>query len=63
LFSRELLDSLNKTNKQDKLFFFYSQKSINTDEKSIELCEKLARQCDELKVQLFFRILMNNFLI
>jgi hypothetical protein len=56
-FHRGLADSVNKTNKQDKLFFFYSQKSMNTDtkyiEQLIEQCEKLARQCDELKVHYF----------
>ncbi|CAF4338557.1 unnamed protein product [Rotaria sp. Silwood2] len=52
-----LSDSLNKTNmpvnKQDKLFFFYSQKTINTNQKYIEQlieeCEKLPQKCDELK--------------
>jgi hypothetical protein len=38
-------------NKQDKFFFFfYSQKMIHNEQNLIELCEKLARQCDELKV-------------
>ena len=58
--SSGLSDSLNKTNtqgnKQDKLFFFYSQKTLNTDQKYIdqliEQCEKLARQCEELKINL-----------
>ncbi|CAF3529728.1 unnamed protein product [Rotaria sp. Silwood1] len=53
-----LSDSLNKTNiqgnKQDKLFFFYSQKTINANQKYIEAlieeCEKLVEKCDELKV-------------
>ncbi|CAF1378975.1 unnamed protein product, partial [Rotaria sordida] len=52
-----LSDSFNKTNilgnKQDKLFFFYSQKTINTNQKYIEQlikeCEKLVQKCDELK--------------
>ncbi|CAF3969197.1 unnamed protein product, partial [Rotaria sp. Silwood2] len=56
--SRELSDSLNKTNiqgnKQDKLFFFYSQKTINTNQKYVEQlieeCKKLSRHCDELKL-------------
>jgi len=44
--------------KHDKLFFFYPQKSINENnegnkkliEHLIDECEKLARQCDELKL-------------
>ena len=48
-------DSLkSQGNKYEKLFFFYSQKSIyeNNEEnkKLINECEKLTRQCDELKV-------------
>ncbi|CAF4938812.1 unnamed protein product, partial [Rotaria sp. Silwood1] len=53
-----LSDSINKTNiqgnKHDKLFFFYSQKTINANQKYIEAlieeCEKLVEKCDELKV-------------
>ncbi|CAF3425057.1 unnamed protein product, partial [Rotaria sp. Silwood2] len=58
--NQELSDSLNKTNiqgnKQDKLFFFYSQKTINTNQKYVEQlieeCEKLVQKCDELKVDI-----------
>jgi hypothetical protein len=59
-------------NKSDKSFFFYPQKSINenTDqkkkliEKLIDECEKLARQCDELKVNhyLTFDIFILKFI-
>ena len=43
----------------EKLFFFYPQKTIGENneankkfiEQLIDECEKLARQCDELKVQ------------
>ncbi len=46
-------------NKHEKLFFFYPEKSIgenNEDNKNfleqlINECEKLSRQCDELKVK------------
>ncbi len=50
-------------NKQDKFFFFYSQKSIYNEQNLIELCEKLARQCDELKVKYFIRFyfVINEF--
>jgi hypothetical protein len=45
-------------NKFDKLFFFYPEKAIGENnegnkkfiEQLIDECEKLARQCDELKV-------------
>lgn len=51
----ELNDSIRiQGNKPDKYFFFYSQKFIyeNQDigKKFIDECEKLARQCDELKL-------------
>jgi len=47
-----------QANKHEKLFFFYPQKSIGETnegnkkfiEQLIDECEKLARQCDELKV-------------
>ncbi|CAF0878408.1 unnamed protein product [Adineta steineri] len=52
--TQKLSDSQIKGNKQDKLFFFYSQKTLNNDQKYIEQlieqCETYARQCDELKV-------------
>ena len=56
--SRALSDSLNKTQtqgtKQEKLFFFYAQKLLqpekNLAESLLEQCEKLARQCNEVKV-------------
>ena len=53
---RALSDTLNKTqisggNRQEKLFFFYAQKSTQTTERRvIEQCDKLVRQCDELKL-------------
>jgi hypothetical protein len=59
LYSRGLNDSIKtQGSKHDKLFFFYPQKSINENnegnkkliEHLIDECEKLARQCDELKV-------------
>ena len=57
-YSRGLSDSLNKTQtqgtKQDKLFFFYAQKLLQSEknlaESLLEQCEKLARQCEEIKV-------------
>ncbi len=53
-FFRELMDLQTKGNKQDKLFFFYSQKTLTDDQKYteqlIEQCEQFARQCDQLKV-------------
>ena len=57
-FSRKLNESLKtQGNKTDKFFFFYPQKLINENkedvQKLIDECEKLARQCDELKVKLF----------
>ncbi|CAF3366585.1 unnamed protein product [Rotaria socialis] len=56
--NQRLSDSLNRTithgNKQDKLFFFYSQKTTGTEqskiEELIEKCEKLVQKCDELKL-------------
>lgn len=50
--SRESTDSGNKNNKHEKLFFFYSQKPLDNEQKYIEQCEQLARQCDELKSQM-----------
>ncbi len=56
LFFRRLNDSVKiQGNKYDKYFFFYPQKSINEGNKKlveqlINECEKLVRQCDELKV-------------
>ncbi len=56
---RRLNDSVKiQANKHEKLFFFYPQKSIGETnegnkkfiEQLIDECEKLARQCDELKV-------------
>jgi hypothetical protein len=54
-FSRRLNDIFKtQMNKYDKSFFFYPQKTINENneenKKLIDECEKLARQCDELKV-------------
>ncbi|CAF0995165.1 unnamed protein product [Adineta ricciae] len=47
-------DLQTKGNKPDKLFFFYSQKTLNHDlkyrEQLIEQCEKFTQQCDELKL-------------
>lgn len=56
---RGLSDSLNKSislgNKQEKFFFFYSQKTMNVNpkylEELIQKCENFVRQCDELKVR------------
>ena len=56
---RGLSDSVKIAgNKFDKLFFFYPEKAIGENnegkkkiiEQLIDECEKLARQCDELKV-------------
>jgi hypothetical protein len=56
---RGLSDSIKiPASKFDKLFFFYPQKTIGETnegnkkfiEQLIDECEKLARQCDELKV-------------
>jgi uncharacterized cysteine cluster protein YcgN (CxxCxxCC family) len=59
LFSRGFNDLVKiQGSKHDKSFFFYPQKTINENneenkkliEQLIDECEKLARQCDELKV-------------
>jgi len=67
-FSRRLNDTFKtQMNKYDKSFFFYPQKTINENneenKKLIDECEKLARQCDELKVKYFIRFyfIMNEF--
>jgi hypothetical protein len=73
LFFRGFIDAFKtQGNKSDKSFFFYPQKSINenTDQKKklieqlIDECEKLARQCDELKVNhyLTFDIFILKFI-
>jgi len=47
----------------EKLFFFYSQKQFSNEEKTLDLCDKLARQCDELKViqQNYFHFINFSF--
>lgn len=47
---RDLNKSMVQGSKSEK-FFFYYQKSNNQEQKVIEQCEKLARECDELKVE------------
>lgn len=47
---KELNKSMIQSSKSEK-FFFYYQKTNNEEEKIIEQCEKMARECDELKVE------------